>query len=411
MALGKQKQAKVFDGKHGAYDNQNAEYGPQSGGTVPKRRKTLSARGRKTSFVEKIQDSDDRHSVVREHIALSFYNTLSAGQDTDHQFAPSARLGLLTREEFEDLLRIYYENGLLCRSNSLTADCVATARGKEPYFESGGEKRYLTFNGKLVEGYSDLGEQFVMSIEAYKTLPEMVEHENNVYPLRGLAQIAALSRILRNNDWLGGSGGNTGYVLKDGVAQAIMVDAGESLPREKDKVNKVPGSFRGFPIGNNSPVVVLFDELSAGQRDEFIGTIYKFLNCEDVVSLLHELVKKGGLYNSKHFSNGQVIETLPDDLADEWVANIMENLAELADTYNEELVEYGNKHSELPEAFSLADFGVELTRAGTTIDMLNHEQLEEAEAEQSSNFLYNLIVAVGVVGLGVSAVANALRNG
>jgi len=408
------KKPKVFDGKHGSYDRLAVEYTHLRGGTVPKRRKTVRRGGSSTSFIEKIQDSDNKHSVVKEHAALSFYNTLSAGAESEHQFAPSARLGMLNRDEFEQLLEGYLRNYLEEPTTYAVNQFKRTALNREKFYESrAGEKRYLTFKGKLVPGYNDLGPAFVGAIEQFKTIPAFIEHENEILPLQGLLQIAALSRILKNNDWLGGSGGNTGYVIKNGVAQAIMVDAGESLPSCEGALNKVPMSERAFPIGNNSEILVQFDSLSPEQQDEFIGTIYKYLHCEDIPTLLQTIVKKGGLYNSKQFSNGEVIETLPEDMADEWIADIVANLVELCETYQQELDDYANRHPDLPEEFSLADFGVDLERADTECEMISGEELASLEEEQSTNVLYNLLVvgaAVVTAGAGAAAVTHLIRN-
>ena len=80
---------------------------------------------------------------------------------------------------------------------------------------------------KFIDEYKPLGERFMSDYG--KTNKECYFVEEGV-PLVGFGRALAVATFLYDFDCVGNSGGNMGYVIKDGKASIVKIDAGEALP-------------------------------------------------------------------------------------------------------------------------------------------------------------------------------------
>lgn len=141
-------------------------------------------------------------------------------------------------------------------------------------------------------GFNDLGGKFVTYIEENGRPPESIIKDGKEYPLKGFMATAAIAKIMGDIDFLGYSGGNTGFVIKDNEAEAICVDPGLGLRKVKDTFNSKNITIASKSFGENP--VIIFSKLTDTQKQEFIKTLYKYIHCENLPALVEFLVKRGG---------------------------------------------------------------------------------------------------------------------
>ncbi|KGP63909.1 hypothetical protein EP47_07180 [Legionella norrlandica] len=346
---------KVFHGKHGAY--QNAGFFGQQGGSVPKIRRevyrTKEERRQmeeKISFIEKIEGSSGE--CIKEKILLDFYSTLSR--------TPECRIALQKGDHCKDLLNLYFTHG----GNPLEVTrelSEAFYQGLPTYGTSMDDKYHVTFMGKMLSNYSDLGVDFVRFIETHHRPPESIVKDRQEYPLDGLMEIAAIAKVLDDPDWLGGSGGNTGFVIERDEsghtrAVAILVDAGMGL---SDTPKRQSPESKNIQVGNALPTTfdIHFNCLTESQKLKFIGTLYKFVNCENLESLLEFIVKREGAFNSQKDKYGNTIALWNDADADQMINRIQNNIERLSHTYREELEHY-RRLTNQPGEVPITDFNI-----------------------------------------------------
>ncbi|MBX3708402.1 MAG: hypothetical protein KIT56_01860 [Gammaproteobacteria bacterium] len=331
MQRKEKKKYKVFTGKHGEYTRVGMFQ--QGGGSVPKVRseaKRVSGRSQNEtiSFIEK-QELGKRGDVVKEKICLDFYKVI------DRDLTPSCRIALQQTEYMRNLLLLFFTS----RGNdNITSTNLADMFLQAAPTYGDEDPRYATFIGKVVNGYRDLGDEFVAYIEQYHRPPNSIRYGNQEYFLDGIMEIAAISKILGDPDWLGGSGSNTGYVIEGDRAKAVFVDAGLSL----SDFARLGADSRNIQVGNSMPASsdIYFDELTESQKKTFIGTLYKFIHCENLPCLIEFLVKREDAFNSQKDKDGNPIVLLDEETASTIINKIMQNIATLSQTYQRDLREY-----------------------------------------------------------------------
>ncbi|WP_454782196.1 hypothetical protein [Legionella sp. WA2022007384] len=372
---------KIFKGKYGEYEKGTMHV--QEGGTVPKILRKVKSNGdhdNEIHFIEKMEDGA-RGSVVKEKICLDFYGLAAK--------SPTSRIGLHSQDYMLDFLFNYFKGKGWTHKDieALSSDYIATMT----YYGSTHNRQYATFLGKKIDQYSDLGPEFVDYIAVHKRPPEVVVKKGTEFPLDGLMKIAAIAKILGDPDWIGGSGSNSGYTIEDGRAEAIIVDGGLALsgpPAELQSKDIQFGNAIGFGIE--------YESLTERQKDEYIGTLNKFICCENQGTLIEYTVKRNGAFNAEKDDKGKPIILLDDKATKDIIAKITKNLNVLAQTYNTELELYRKKYN-VPETIPLTEFNIEIT-----------ETLEQtAEVNQGENS-YNFLLTAGLkisTGLALSLVA------
>jgi hypothetical protein len=376
----KEKNNRIFEGKYGLY--QFLGMLPQKGGSVAKVKKmaqrTNPERGisDQIAFVEK-HESSGKGSVVKEKICLDLYGEVA--------MTPSSRIALRTRDEMRQLLTLHpiSEGHVLQTPENLVREQGGrvedytrekSIKGKKGVHKAGVEnylrddlwvgpsgvgivedqlrdtptygnsrddRRYATFLGKYVEGYSNLGEGFVDYIKQHHRPPDTIEKDGKQYSLQGIMSIAAMSKILGDPDWLGASGGNTGFVVKDGKAIPVVIDAGEALPPDHDDSRKGvdPRNIQiGKPLGPEYDIQ--FDKLSPEQKDEFIGTLFQFTNSRNIKEFVSSHVARDGEFNTQKDKNGKPIILLNKQEGEQMTQQITQNIKTLSETYKTELALY-----------------------------------------------------------------------
>ncbi|WP_115708121.1 hypothetical protein [Legionella sainthelensi] len=347
--------AKVFHGKHGAYQQTNF-YG-QSGGTVPKFRSEVHRtreerrlRDERMSFIEKIETCTGE--AVKEKILLDFYSTLTP--------TPPSRIALQKEDHCNNLIKMHFTHAGNDENDVFEImEMYSQALPKYGTFED--DQYHITFMSKMLSNYSDLGSDFVDYIRTYHRPREFVIKDGQEYPLDGLMEIAAIAKILGDPDWLGGSGGNTGFIIKneqDGHARAkaVIVDAGMGL--SDYPIRQVPES-KNIQIGNAVPTQfdIHFDHLTESQKNSFIGTLYKFINCDNLDTLIEFIVKREGAFNSQKDVRGNIITLLADADAEQMITKIKNNLERLSHTYSKELALY-KASTKQSETIPITDFNI-----------------------------------------------------
>lgn len=147
-----------------------------------------------------------------------------------------------------------------------------------------------------IEGYKDLGAQFVDVIKKTGRPPEEIEYEEGItLPLRGFMSIAAIAWVLDDCDFLGGSGGNTGYVIEYNehgpYGKAVLVDEKALTPIPIDEKIATP---KDILIGAQSGIYIRYDALTKAQKDEFLQTLFKLSELDE--KELMKLITKEGEY-------------------------------------------------------------------------------------------------------------------
>ncbi|WP_131795400.1 hypothetical protein [Fluoribacter gormanii] len=387
---------KIFKGKYGEYEKGTMHV--QEGGTVPKilrKVKRSENDDNEIHFIEKMEDGA-RGSVVKEKICLDFYGLAAK--------SPSSRIGLHQQDYMTDLLFKYFKaKGWEHEEiEEISREFLANMT----YYGSAHNRQYVTFLGKKIHQYSDLGHEFVEYIREHERPPEVVVKDEREYPLDGLMKIAAMAKILGDPDWLGGSGGNSGFTIEDGRAEAIIVDSGLALSSEH------PDKFlsKDIQFGNAIDFEIRYESLTERQKDEYIGTLNKFICCENQGALIEYIVKRNGAFNTQKDDSGHPIILLDDKATIDIISKITENLNVLAQTYSNELELYRKKYN-LPETVPLTEFAIEIAAQEEQFtdtvknDVVISEQTAEVKkCESNYSFLLKAGLAVSA-GLVMSLVA------
>lgn len=335
-------------------DNKPEARDKARGGTAIKQEATVQA----VRFMEKIGfGANAAKEVFDEKITLDIYRTVAK--------SPDCALFLATKDYIEDLISFYYTpdaKEISKDDEAIEEDLVKPILEHMSGVGVADDKRYLLFRSKFVEGYHDLGPQFVAQIGEKvagkgprHAPPEQVIHDGKPYPLEGLMAIAAMSKILNDTDWLGGSGGNTGYIIENGRAKAIIIDGGHGLSPEI----AVGADSRNIQIGNaiGRDYDIHFDRLSKDQQNEFLGVFNKFLHCENLPALLRFLVEREGAFNSQKDRQGNPIILLDEKQIESRILLLSTNLKKLSETYKEELKAYAEQ-SNVSKIVPIVEFGI-----------------------------------------------------
>ena len=219
------------------------------------------------------------YPAIDEKVFLDFYKSFSR--------AASSRLGLISKKELKQIIDLH----IIIEDPVLKKDVVEdTYRGflKSNIIDDGSDENRLIFRSKRVEAYQDFGQEFVDYIHANSHPRETVLVEGQERTIKGLMAIAAVAKILGDNDWLGGSGKNTGFTLgDDGSLNAIIVDAGNSL--RCAAINDLDCQF--MVTGEK----INFSNLTVTQKDEYLETLRELseLTEDDIF----QWVYRDGLWN------------------------------------------------------------------------------------------------------------------
>lgn len=90
---------------------------------------------------------------------------------------------------------------------------------------------------RFIQEYKPLGAKFIENYAKTKDSFYSVEEE---IPLTGFGRTLAVATFLYDYDCVGNSGTNIGYVIQNGHAETVKIDAGEALPFLDDMAN-APG--------------------------------------------------------------------------------------------------------------------------------------------------------------------------
>ncbi|MDR3503274.1 MAG: hypothetical protein P4L79_11920 [Legionella sp.] len=333
----------------------------QKGGSVPKRKHKIiildkaqmHREGEVFDLIEKHEDGA-LGSVVKEKICLGFYGlvakvpySLIAVRDQDYmkQLLFDYFLTEEVKQAKKDVISLgrKWTNALelkLINSKERDIQEVVTMMLDKATYGHLNKPLYATFMGQYVKGYTDLGADVVDYIVEHGIPPEQITAKDGVrYELDQLMSIAAMAKVMGDPDWLGGSGGNTGYVIDDGRAKAVLVDAGQALTSDDMHIDS---HSKDIQIGKNLENGIAFDNLTTKQRDEYIGTLYRFTGLADeaLYDLVSALVRRGGVYNTSRDDKDNPITLFQDSQVEDMVARIMNNIIQLRDTYAVELQNY-----------------------------------------------------------------------
>jgi hypothetical protein len=388
------KNDKIFTGKHGPYEQTGIF--SKEGGTIPKvvsevlRTNKKRPLNEKIIFVEKIE-CDGRGSIVREKICLDCYR--AAGESSTADLAPVSRIALRNDAYMKEMLLMFFSSrGNDAETAKQLMECFLAAI---PSYGNARDKRYATFLGKMINQYADLGNEFVEFIGHHHRPPETIKKENQEYRLDGLMKIAAIAKILGDPDWLGGSGDNTGFVIKDGYAMAMLVDAGLALtehirlgPDSQNIQTAMNIQFaNGLPVSHD----IHFDKLTEKQKEEFVGTLYKFIHCENLRGLIEFLVKREDAFNSYHDDGGK-ITLLDDQIANQMIDKIIQNIDTLSKTYHEALKEYQESTKQL--------LIIPMTEFNIAMPSSDEVSPKPDKAPDNSSWWPMLMIGAGVLTLG-----------
>jgi hypothetical protein len=333
----------------------------QKGGSVPKRKHKIvildkaqmHREGEAFDLIEKHEDGA-LGSVVKEKICLGFYGlvakvpySLIAVRDQDYM--KQLLFDYFLTEEIKQAKKEVTSRGRkwtnklelkLINSKEQDIQEVVTMMLDKATYGSFNKPLYATFMGQYVKGYTDLGAGLVDYILKHGCPPEQITAKDGAsYDLEQLMSIAAMAKIMGDPDWLGGSGGNTGYVIDNGKAKAVLVDAGQALTSDDLYIGS--GS-KDIQIGKNLDIGISFANLTTKQRDEYIGTLYRFTSLDDerLYGLVSALVRRGGVYNTSRNDKDTPITLFQDSQAEDMIVRIMNNIIQLRETYAVELQSY-----------------------------------------------------------------------
>jgi tetratricopeptide (TPR) repeat protein len=132
---------------------------------------------------------------------------------------------------------------------------------------------------RFIDGFYVLGENFLTS---YPQSEEIFRIKGT--SLKGFGTTLAVATFLYDYDCVGNSGGNIGYIIEDGCANVVKIDAGEALPFVSDLSNaqgiKHHPKSRDMIIGTGG-TRVSFADLNRYDQKEFALTAKQILSTSD----------------------------------------------------------------------------------------------------------------------------------
>ncbi|KAH3723363.1 hypothetical protein Pelo_17932 [Pelomyxa schiedti] len=172
---------------------------------------------------------------------------------------------------------------------------------------------------KWMNGYGDIGQQFVDVIITSGSVsnPTTVSSGSKQVPLLGLMRAAAITKFVADTDFLGGTGKNAGYVIRNEngseYAEFVKIDTGEAfsfrdttnIERDKNLRNS-----QDICIANGATRNIIFSQLTADQKKEFLQTMSRIITTP--ASDFDLIVRRNGLFGAS-ISEPDII-TLTDTL-------------------------------------------------------------------------------------------------
>lgn len=201
---------------------------------------------------------------------------------------------------------------------------------------------------KWIEGYQDLAQlkdcvvgnvhrDFAACLAIHQ-VPEAVLVEGQQVPLLGLMEVLAVSRLLGDTDVLGGGLKNAGFVVErngDGQPLAIRVvkiDAGESF-NFRGEDNQLIQAFnpvslstqlptkQDLQFGNNQPLIIQWESLSAAQKNRFLQTLQKGLTYLNDQAHLELLIRRQGEFDQAETGGHPLLsEAMVTEFKAHWLA-------------------------------------------------------------------------------------------
>ena len=205
---------------------------------------------------------------------------------------------------------------------------------------------------KWIEGFRDLASiqtrlngavmPFMEAITGHQRLPESVFVDGVDVPLMGLIDILAVSRLLADSDVLGGGGDNAGIIVyrdpqgQPVVAKAVKIDPGfafnfrghenkfqrtrAALALGDDLTEDLLLDLKDIQFGNNHPVNIRWEWLSASQQCDFLLALQKGDLALGEGKMIEMLLLRGGDF--KLHGEDLVQEATATTLAKQWRDNI-----------------------------------------------------------------------------------------
>lgn len=281
----------------------------------------------------KIEVTDNCLQVVNEVIANRFYSHLGA------VMVPDVDLGVFNTEFVTRVMTQFLINADDGNVDPLLLRDYTKARLYD--FDLGTEHSGGLVSSSI-DGYHNVGEEFVDTIENEHLLPRHIKYGEESLPIRGLGEVAALSRVLGDNDWIGGSGGNLGYVIRENAegryAQVVMVDPGQSFTLEHD-----PDSLnRNFGISaQGNPNLVEFDLLCDEHKIEFLHTLHTLSTKTEEELKLALTTNKEHQSEVQQFIDMSVFAEQAETYIDTMTQKIQNNIAANMRIYQQDILHYG----------------------------------------------------------------------
>lgn len=277
--------ARVFDGKHRAYRVlKNTD--PKPGGANPGRviycfRTHVRHGFDKIKFIEKVDPNPG--SILIEKINSDIYRLFAR--------APSTRLGLVQQADIKEMVAHIFKGFKPEEQEQIVQQAIAQ------YLYADNQDNFLSIRGKMISDFHPLGPNFCSQL-AHGIVPDSVYHNKQHIDLKGLMKIAATALVLRDLDWLGGSGDNTGYTVEKTasgklIAQAIIIDTGGS-EFLTFKENELRFSNNQLPYCTSGGTLE-FKQLTAKQKDEFLNTLQKL--AQTPLKTWKYLVERNGAFS------------------------------------------------------------------------------------------------------------------
>ena len=235
---------------------------------------------------------------------------------------------------------------------------------------------------EAVIGYHDVGRDFVESITQSGRFPQTINYNNKNIPIQGLAEAAALSKVIGDPDWMGGDGANIGFVVKqaeDGseYAQVVVVDPGQAFLRLNDKNDTKDIGLYAMDTNKS----VKFEKLLPEHQRNFLETIQRLADMSD--SQLREIFTKGGklendlssLSEIKNPDNNEAV--LPNDFIENLVKSVRQSINNQVAIYKNELLIL-----KAPEILDVNKEEQDKQEAKTQINQLAENQQQAKQQEE-----------------------------
>ncbi|KAH3760453.1 leucine-rich repeat protein [Pelomyxa schiedti] len=150
------------------------------------------------------------------------------------------------------------------------------------------EPKATFFMSKWIDGYTDIGQPFIDAIITTGSTPTDIaissDGSTKSLPLRGFMRAAAVTKFVADTDFLGGSGKNAGYVIRNEngkqYAQFVKIDTGEAFSfRDTTNIESAKNlrHSQDICIANGATRNILFTQLNAEQKTEFLQTMAQII--------------------------------------------------------------------------------------------------------------------------------------